>query len=62
MKKYKVELNYPLDPNVESYLYHKDVYIIENPAPDYGVIEIWVETKIHQEQLENLIDIKRIIE
>lgn len=62
MNKYKVELEFPLDPNVESGLYNEDVFVFDSHVVEYGATEIWVETKLTKEELEGLLDIKRIIE
>jgi len=45
--KYKIELNYPLDPNVESGLFSRDIFVVSG---EYGDNVIVVETKIPIEQ------------
>lgn len=59
IKVYTVLLQYPLDPNVESYLYAKDVHILGDY--EYGVTEIWVATELDENEMLELVDIKEIL-
>lgn len=59
IKIYNVRLNYPLDPNVESYLFASDVHIIGDF--EYGMTEIWLASKLDENEMLNLVDIKEIL-
>jgi hypothetical protein len=60
MKYYGVELNYPLDPNVESGLYNEGVYIKEG---NYGDFYIIIETDIPMDKILSKckVDIKAFV-
>ena len=56
---YKILLEFPLNQNIESYLYSNDVHIIEEY--EYGVIEIWVASELNDNELLELVGIKKIL-
>jgi len=59
IKIYNVLLKYPLDPNVESYLFNNDVHIIGDF--EYGMTEVWLASKLDRNEMLNLVDIKEIL-
>lgn len=60
MKKYDVELNFPLDPNVESGLYNDGIFLASGK---YGDMEIMIETNLEPEKILKYanVDIKSIL-